>query len=232
MKVILFILRLPPLLLSGQADKYFAQRKENNECWYHTDFTNSFLTPWGKNKFSLTSESLVIWQKYLLPVCQNFHQNVSLWPEHSFLVKLCCWDNCNLIAEDINQDCSKNFQTQASLRKQPKLLQESYNLFIRMMVTSLNNIIRDFCHDCILYSTFLSQRIHCQRLDASRINKQFIQTFTEEVYCWSVNESLIYTLALWKSLCCPQHGMLVLPIWITCWKIPVEWGFWTIRNVS
>lgn len=32
MKVLLFILRFPPLLLSGQADKSFAQRKEN-ECW-------------------------------------------------------------------------------------------------------------------------------------------------------------------------------------------------------
>lgn len=72
-----------------------------------------------------------------------------------FSCQLYCWDNCNLIAEDINQDYFKNFHTQASLRK---LLQESYNLFIRKMVTSLNNMIRDFCQGYILYSTFLSQR--------------------------------------------------------------------------
>lgn len=64
------------------------------------------------------------------------------------------------------------------------------------MVTCLKIMIRDFCHGYIFYSTFLSQKIHCQRLGASRINKQLIQIFTAEVYCWGVNDPLIYTLAL------------------------------------
>lgn len=89
-------------------------------------------------------------------------------------------------------------QLQPNCWRDPPRLQQPSDLTIRMMVTSLDHLITDFCHACIFYSIFLSQRTDCERLGAFRINKRLVQIFTAAVYCWG---TLVYTLALWNSLC-------------------------------